>query len=523
MKKILTTILLLTSLLCLSSCEEEREQLPPEASYDETIWVYYAPGQEYVDSEGKTVLRGTYEVAKVGAFVKGEVLLPLPTEKNIPEGHRFTGYYAIYGCEDYYEAGMQIYDSNCNLLDGSVFLARSPLGNTLCPPKLKAGYEPITYSLEFDAGEGSFANGEKESGLSVVYGNDIQSFPTPASIPEGYYFDGWFTEDGTRLSNGSVPLSATLNGSGYDISDDTINMSAVYTIRTLTVTIDYSDAEEENKSYTVTYGEPLASFDEFYRDTGIKETVGWSLFNQPDTPLPEVVKDDLHICAVWRDYKIVDFILPDGDAYTEKFYDDGATPITLPWFDVAGYRLLSWHGASAPTGNSVTSVLFDDMEETYNGRWQLTDYALSFEVVHGQSFPEVRYFYGDTPPLHIPTVPVGHTFSGWYIDNPDEAFYSVPETLWGDYTLKANITPSVYTVHLDANGGRLIEEFTTVTYGEYFSTVIPTLSGYRFLGWYDQKTGGNQITDHFGISFSEWLRDENGITLYAHWEKTDTE
>ena len=515
MRKLLALSLLLISLSCLFSCNEPEEEAPkPEISYDSRITISFQTGESYKNTAGYTVVPGFQFSSSVRAFTEGRSIPKPPESYDIPEGHRFTGYYTCHHT-DYYEPGLQVYDGSCNLIDGSVFEAAYLLNGL----RLVAKYEPITYSLEFDAGEGSFANGEKESGLSVVYGNDIQSFPTPASIPEGYYFDGWFTEDGTRLSNGSVPLSATLNGSGYDISDDTINMSAVYTIRTLTVTIDYSDAEEENKSYTVTYGEPLASFDEFYRDTGIKETVGWSLFNQPDTPLPEVVKDDLHICAVWRDYKIVDFILPDGDAYTEKFYDDGATPITLPWFDVAGYRLLSWHGASAPTGNSVTSVLFDDMEETYNGRWQLTDYALNFEVVHGQSFPELRYFYGDTPSLPIPTAPVGHTFSGWYIDNPDEAFYSVPETLWGDYTLKANITPSVYTVHLDANGGRLIEEFTTVTYGEYFSTVIPTLSGYRFLGWYDQKTGGNQITDHFGISFSEWLRDENGITLYAHWEQ----
>lgn len=508
MKRLLVSafaiLTLALTLLCSSSCNND-ETFVPETNNDATIWVYYRTGEEYKNSAGYTVVPGGHKVAKVSDFANGRVLLPLPKAEDIPEGHMFAGYYT-YHRTDYFEPGVQVYDSDANLVDGSVFS-----NNTI---SLEAKYEPITYSFCFDAGEGSFEGG-KLNNTSVVYGSEIEAFPAPLNVPVGHYFDGWFSKDGTRLSDGSVPVNTKFNGAGYDLSDTTLNLNASYKIRTLTVTLDYLDPEIPNNSYTVTYGEPLASFDEYFKDTGVKETVSWSLLDNPTADLPETVTDDLHFLAVWKEYKIVDFILPGGDAYTEKIYDSETSSITLPWFDVPGYRLISWHPISLEQGSAVTAVNFDEMQTTYHGKWQMTDYTLTFDDVNGQSFSQISYYYGDTTALPIPSV-TGYSFAGWYTENPENTFYVIPETLWGDYTLHAKLVPSVYTVYLFADC-KLDEEFVILTYGEEFFIAPPNKDGYSFLGWFDSE--GNRLTDDRGMGFSPWTVDENEITLYARWKK----
>ena len=44
---------------------------------------------------------------------------------------------------------------------------------------------------------------------------------------------------------------------------------------------------------------------------------------------------------------------------------------------------------------------------------------------------------------------------------------------------------------------------------------VPTYSGYKFLGWYTQASGGVKVT--------ELNESHDGMTLYAHWEKGDTQ
>ena len=44
---------------------------------------------------------------------------------------------------------------------------------------------------------------------------------------------------------------------------------------------------------------------------------------------------------------------------------------------------------------------------------------------------------------------------------------------------------------------------------------VPTYSGYKFLGWYTQASGGVKVT--------ELNESHDGMTLYAHWEKGDSQ
>lgn len=86
-----------------------------------------------------------------------------------------------------------------------------------------------------------------------------------------------------------------------------------------------------------------------------------------------------------------------------------------------------------------------------------------------------------------------------------------------DVTIEAlyeSNTPVTKTVTLDANGGVVSPTTIQCTTGETYGVLpIPTRSGWRFLGWFDAQTGGNQIDGETQFT------DTSPTTLYAHWEE----
>lgn len=115
----------------------------------------------------------------------------------------------------------------------------------------------------------------------------------------------------------------------------------------------------------------------------------------------------------------------------------------------------------------------------------------------------------------------GYKFAKWTrTDNEDAASASTSSTYkftfnnsnknfyaWG--------TPNTYEVTFDPNGGGT-PSFTkkSVVFGSAYGD-LPTVErpGYTFAGWYNQASGGMQITS---TSTSGWIAGNH--TLYAHWD-----
>lgn len=70
----------------------------------------------------------------------------------------------------------------------------------------------------------------------------------------------------------------------------------------------------------------------------------------------------------------------------------------------------------------------------------------------------------------------------------------------------------VYTLLFDANGGTVNEADKTVYYGEAIGILpTPTRTGYTFVGWFTERTGGTKITSETISSF------DTNSTLFAQW------
>ena len=78
-------------------------------------------------------------------------------------------------------------------------------------------------------------------------------------------------------------------------------------------------------------------------------------------------------------------------------------------------------------------------------------------------------------------------------------------------TNKSGGGPGLVTVTLDANGGSCSQSTVSVSgSGTITGLPTPTRTGYRFLGWYDAKTGGSKIENGYA--------PKDDMTIYAHWE-----
>lgn len=79
-------------------------------------------------------------------------------------------------------------------------------------------------------------------------------------------------------------------------------------------------------------------------------------------------------------------------------------------------------------------------------------------------------------------------------------------------TAKCTVTPASYLVTFDPNGGRVSPTSTAVTIGKKYGPLpTPTRTGYKFAGWYTEKTGDNVVE-------SDTIVGKDPPTkLYAHW------
>lgn len=117
--------------------------------------------------------------------------------------------------------------------------------------------------------------------------------------------------------------------------------------------------------------------------------------------------------------------------------------------------------------------------------------------------------YGSLPDAHR----VGYTFSGWHLGK-QKIVAETTVSITDDDVLIAKWTPNVYAVTFHANGGTCTAKQWYYTYDDIYGEMpMPEREGYRFLGWWTVKEGGEQITKEMEVTVTA------DFDLYARWEK----
>lgn len=150
--------------------------------------------------------------------------------------------------------------------------------------------------------------------------------------------------------------------------------------------------------------------------------------------------------------------------------------------------------------------------EVYNGSQMLDSYDFLREegsvIESGEK--AVNYFYKCENPT-------GYRILS-YTDGNGETV-SFPLTVKSGMTVKVAIeyNSTTFTLTLDANGGSLGNNTTasrTVSYGSVVGSLdTPTRSGWTFLGWFTEKSGGTRIESGTVYNYKQ------DMTVYAHWSQ----
>lgn len=155
---------------------------------------------------------------------------------------------------------------------------------------------------------------------------------------------------------------------------------------------------------------------------------------------------------------------------------------------------------------------------------QCTKYiAPSFLVTYhtngGTDIPSEEIKQGTILMTPITPIKTGYRFGGWYTDSEFKTAFSFVNAIMPDHALDfyAKWIGNEYQVTFDSNEGNLPEGTTnplSVTYGSEYGTLpVPVRTGFKFLGWYTERTGGTLIQGSDKVSIV------GNDTLYAHWSE----
>lgn len=376
----------------------------------------------------------------------------------------------------------------------------------------------------------------------TTFGNALKDV-TATNTDSGLILKGWSTS-----STGYVPvdLTAPINSS-----------QTIYAVWGTAITVSVNpnggtyDGSALPKSINIPSGTTFADFKANYLkqellkpdNSALREFSSWYLRDEMypnDATKFQILKDndefnqDITIHAAWKavttppaDEIIVSFDLnytgaPAGPADIK--IGDTLKYGQLPQVTRAGYNFLGWFAEkSGGTEAKTNGSLVKQESHTLYAHWgQMGSINLNPDggtLADGEP-KSVTPVDGKYPELPDPTR-AGYTFQGWFTAQKDSGV-RVKE---GDAVSPADIgmiyahwKANTYTVAYDLNytGAPAAPTDKTVTYDQKYGPLAqPDRSGYTFLGWFTQPSGGLEVKAEDTVQITQKQ------TLFAHWQEGD--
>lgn len=334
------------------------------------------------------------------------------------------------------------------------------------------------YLIHLDARGGKVS----PENLTVTFGQPVGELP--AATREGYDFVGWFDLDGNEYTADTVYTT-----------DDNITLSAKWTAKDYTVTLDPNGGTVDisSRTITITYGTEVGPLPTPEREG--YGFIGWFDENG-DKVLPFTeyrIPHDSTFTAHWAEKAFTITLDANGGTVDPDTVAvaQGAAVSTLPVPVREGYTFAGWFDAE---GNEYTAeTIFEAAADIIlTAKWTANTYTLTLDADGGIVEPDTLNVTFGTAIGKLPVaIKDGYTFAGWYTaDGKQVTAETVYETA-ADSTVTAKWVPLAYTVTLDDGCGNTTT--ITVNYGEKIGTLpTPKRDGYTFGGWFDAK--GNAVT-----------------------------
>ena len=416
---------------------------------------------------------------------------------------------------------------------------------------LYAQWEPITYTIKFDANGGVGTM----SDITKTYGVPITA-PKNVFTKEGYKFKNWnLYMDGSHVTN--ISDEGTI-GNLTTIEGKEMTLYAQWEPITYTIKFDANGGVGTMSDITKTYGVPITAPKNVFTKEGYKFK-NWNLY-----------MDGSHVTNISDEGTIGNLTTIEGKemtlyaqwepiTYTIKFDANGGVgtmsditktygvPITAPKnvFTKEGYKFKNWN--LYMDGSHVTNIsdegtignltTIEGKEMTLYAQWEPITYTIKFDANGGVgTMSDITKTYGVpiTAPKNVFTKE-GYKFKNWnlYMDGShvtnisDEGTIGNLTTIEGkEMTLYAQWEPITYTIKFDANGGVGTMSDITKTYGVPITAPknVFTKEGYKFKNWNLYMDGSHvtSIDDEGTIGNLTTIAGKE-MTLYAIWEEIGQE
>ena len=342
-------------------------------------------------------------------------------------------------------------------------------------------------------------NGGNALSDSVIEFTDASKVTLPTPTKEGYTFLGWYEGDTkvTTLTNKNYELVAkweevkeytiSLDVNGGDVLSESV--------------IKFTDASK------VVLPTPTKSGYKF---------LGWY---ENNTLVETLTGKDYSLVAKWEELV--------GPTYTISYdVDGGELPsnvvtsfkegekVVLPTPTKSGYKFLGWY-----ENNTLVETL-TSKNYTLVAKWEeLKTYTISWDLAGGEwdGAAGVTSFKENEVVVMPSAKKEGYIFLGWYIAEPLTEVKVIENK---NYELiarwYASDEPDTYTITYNVDGGvnpsDAVKTFTDAT-----KVVLPTptKSGYKFLGWYENDTLVETLTNKNYTLVAKWEKSETPVTTYT--------
>ncbi len=216
--------------------------------------------------------------------------------------------------------------------------------------------------------------------------------------------------------------------------------------------------------------------------------------------------------------------------YTVQFYTYGGSKVEsqeileggtvqMPSMPVwGGHQFCGWYmdASYLRPYNFHTAVTSDFV---LYAKWINGRYTVRFHSNGGTDVP--NQYVEERKKAGKPSDPVrnGYVFDGWYSDSFLTRKYNFATPVLADVNLYAKWQGKTYPLKLDANGGYLKKKsekarLISVQNGDFYRKIPDAKrKGYKFLGWFTKKNGGEQILNGDKVFLT------GAKVLYAQWEE----
>lgn len=353
-------------------------------------------------------------------------------------------------------------------------------------------------------------DGIREKTIKTGADGVVKNLPSP--IRTGYVFSGW--EDGNHKD--------VANG---DVISSNITLRAKWTLETYKITYDLAggalqEGEGNPDSYTI-------ESDSFTLQNPVKDGYlfdGWMGTGLTDTKNSVTVSKgsagDRAYTAVWtkkapKTYRVTFAInnnnLPLQDVLSVVKEGDKAEYSFTDSHD--GYEFLGWYD-KAEGGNKLEEIV-PTSDMTVYAHWKLISYQLAYDLDGGVFQDGAVHHSSYTIETQDFTLPVpekdGFTFEGWKEgESAPQKTIAIRKGSTGNRSFtavwKENAT---HTITLKAGNGDKDSAIPVKDQKTAGTLPSPKREGYRFDGWFTEKTGGNKVTGAEVIT--------KDATYYGHW------